>query len=84
MLSGTRSSRSIRATTARRTGRGRGRRTDLDAALARQEERVLSKALTFSCGGTKYCVKTAGPGTAMRGAKIAVHHFTDGADAVLL
>lgn len=51
---------------------------DLDLALARQEERVLSKALTFSYGGTKYCVKTQGPGTAMRGAKVTVHHFTDG------
>jgi transposase len=51
---------------------------DLDLALARQEERVLSKALTFSHGGTKYCVKTQGPGTAMRGAKIMVHHFADG------
>jgi transposase len=51
---------------------------DLDLALARQEERVLSKALTFSYGGTKYCVKTQGPGTAMRGAKIMVHHFADG------
>jgi transposase len=51
---------------------------DLDLALARQEERVLSKALTFSYGGTKYCVKTQGPGTAMRGVKIMVHHFADG------
>jgi transposase len=51
---------------------------DLDLVLARQEERVLSKALTFSYGGTKYCVKTQGPGTAMRGAKVTVHHFTDG------
>ena len=39
---------------------------------------MLTKALTFSHGGTKYCVKTQGPGTAMRGAKIAVHRFTDG------
>ena len=39
---------------------------------------MLSKALTFSYGGTKHCVKTQGPGTAMRGAKIAVHHFADG------
>jgi len=39
---------------------------------------VLTKALTFSYGGTKYCVKTSGPGTAMRGAKILVHRFTDG------
>ena len=51
---------------------------DLDLALARQEGRVLSKALTFSYGGTKYCVKTQGPGTAMRGVKIAVHQFIDG------
>jgi hypothetical protein len=51
---------------------------ELDLAQARQEERVLSKALIFSYGGTKYCVKTQGPGTAMRGAKIAVHRFTDG------
>ena len=51
---------------------------ELDLLLARREDRVLSKALTFSYGGTKYCVKTAGPGTAMRGAKVLVHHFTDG------
>jgi hypothetical protein len=51
---------------------------DLDLALANQEERVLSKSLTFSYGGTKYCVKTQGPGTAMRGGKVLVHHFTDG------
>jgi transposase len=51
---------------------------ELDLALARREERTLSKALTFSYGGTKYCVKTSGPGTAMRGAKVLVHHFTDG------
>jgi transposase len=51
---------------------------ELDLALACQEERVLTKALTFSYGGTKYCVKTQGPGTAMRGVKIAVHRFADG------
>src|SRR5450755_4522267 len=51
---------------------------ELNLLLSRQEERVLSKALTFSYGGTKYCVKTSGPGTAMRGAKVLVHHFTDG------
>ena len=51
---------------------------ELDLALAGQDERVLTKALTFSYGGTKYCVKTSGPGTAMRGAKIQVHRFTDG------
>jgi len=51
---------------------------ELDLLLARREERVLSKALTFSHGGTKYCVNTSGPGTAMRGAKVMVHRFTDG------
>lgn len=50
----------------------------LDDVLARREERVLSKALTFSSAGTKYCVKTSGPGTALRGAKITLHHFADG------
>ena len=50
----------------------------LELLLARREDRILSKALTFSYGGTKYCVKTSGPGTAMRGAKVLVHHFTDG------
>src|ERR1700674_443594 len=51
---------------------------ELDLALGCQEERVLTKALTFSYGGTKYCVQTQGPGTAMRGVKITVHRFTDG------
>src|SRR5271165_6277018 len=51
---------------------------ELDLMLARQEERTLSKALTFSYGGTKYCVKTSGPGTAMRGAKVLVRHLIDG------
>ena len=51
---------------------------ELDLLLARREERVLSKALTFSDAGTKYCVKTSGPGTAMRGAKVMVHHLADG------
>ena len=51
---------------------------ELDLLLARREDRVLSKALTFSYAGTKYCVKTSGPGTAMRGAKVLVHHLTDG------
>jgi transposase len=50
----------------------------LDDALARREERVLSKALTFSAAGTKYCVKTSGPGTALRGAKVTLHHFVGG------
>jgi transposase len=54
----------------------------LDDALARREERVLSKALTFSSAGTKYCVKTSGPGTALRGAKVTLHHFVAGGMAV--
>ena len=54
----------------------------LDDALARREERVLSKAMTFSSAGTKYCVKTSGPGTALRGAKVTVHHFIGGGMAV--
>ena len=51
---------------------------ELDDALARREERVLTKALTFSTGGKKYCLKTAGPVTALRGARVALHHFADG------
>jgi hypothetical protein len=50
----------------------------LDDLLARSEERVLSKALTFSSAGTKYCVKTDGPGAALRGAKVTPHHFIGG------
>ncbi len=37
----------------------------LEEALARREERLLSKALTFSVGGALHCVKTSGPGIAM-------------------
>ena len=51
---------------------------DLDLTLASREERVLSKSLTFSYGGTKYCVKTQGPGTSMRGGRVMVHRFADG------
>ena len=51
---------------------------ELDEALARREERVLTKALTFSSGGKKYCVKTTGPGTALRGVRVALHHFAGG------
>jgi transposase len=51
---------------------------ELDIALARREERTLSKALTFSFEGTKYCVHTRGPGTAMRGGKVTVHRLNDG------
>jgi transposase len=54
----------------------------LDHALARHEERVLSKALAFSSAGTKYCVKTDGPGTALRGAKVTLHHFVAGGMSV--
>jgi transposase len=50
----------------------------LDDLLARREERVLSKALTFSSAGTKYCVKTDGPGTALRGVKVTLHHAISG------
>ena len=50
----------------------------LEEALARREERVLSKALTFSVGGVVHCVKTSGPGIAMRGAKIMLLHLPDG------
>jgi hypothetical protein len=44
----------------------------------RREERVLSKAVTFSIGGAVHCVKTSGPGIAMRGAKITLLHLPDG------
>jgi transposase len=55
-----------------------GSEEDLDAALARRDERTLSKALTFSVDGMLYCVKTSGAGTALRGAKVALRHFLDG------
>ena len=51
---------------------------ELEEALARREERVLSKALTFSDGGAVHCVKTSGPGIAMRGAKMTLLHLPDG------
>jgi hypothetical protein len=47
-------------------------------ALARQEERRLTKALTFSVGGVTHCVKTSGFGTALRGAKVTLLHLLDG------
>ncbi len=50
----------------------------LDAALARQEERVLSKALTFSTSGTLYCVRTKDAGIALRGARVTLRHFLEG------
>jgi transposase len=55
-----------------------GSSADLAEALARREERTLSKALTFSAGAIRYAVKTAGPGMALRGAKITLLHFLDG------
>ena len=55
-----------------------GTPADLDAVLARREERVLSKALTFRSGGSMYCVRTSGPGTALRGARVVLHHHMDG------
>ncbi len=54
----------------------------LDDALARRETRILSKSLTFSSAGTKYCVRTIGPGTALRGAKVMLYHFVGGGLAV--
>jgi len=60
----------------------RGTAEALDSVLARREERVLSKALTFSAAGTKYCIKTNGPGTALRGAKVTLHHFLGGGMSV--
>jgi len=50
----------------------------LDEALARREERVLSKALTFSVRGKVYAVKTNGPGIALRGVRVTLLHFQDG------
>ncbi len=55
-----------------------GSRADLAQALARREERTLSKALTFSAGATRYAIKTAGPGMALRGAKVTLLHMLDG------
>ena len=50
----------------------------LEDALARREDRTLTKALTFSSAGTKYCVRTNGPGTALRGARVTLYHFVGG------
>ena len=55
-----------------------GMPADLDAVLARREERVLSKALTFRSGGSLYSVRTSGPGTALRGARVVLHLHMDG------
>ena len=49
----------------------------LEEALAEHAERVLSKALNFSVGGALYCVRTDGPGIALRGAKIKLLRFID-------
>ncbi len=54
----------------------------LDDTLARREERVLSKALTFRASGVMDCVRTTGPGTALRGAKVTLHHFIGGGMSV--
>jgi transposase len=54
----------------------------LDDILARREKRVLSKALTFRSNGTMYCVRTTGPGIALRGATVTLHHFIGGGMAV--
>jgi uncharacterized small protein (DUF1192 family) len=50
----------------------------LDEALAQQDRRVLSKALTFRSGGAMHCIKTTGPGIALRGARVTTRHFLDG------
>jgi transposase len=50
----------------------------LEEALARREERTLSKALTFSAAGAVHCVKTSGPGIALRGVKVTLLHLLDG------
>lgn len=55
----------------------------LDAALARHETRVLSKALTFSSGGARHCINTGHAGMALRGARVNVRHFLDGRMDVL-
>ena len=52
--------------------------TVLDDTLARHEERTLSKTLTFRAGGTLYCVNASGAGTALRGARVCLHHRLDG------
>jgi hypothetical protein len=59
-------------------GPGPALKADLAEALARRAERRLSKALTFSAGATRYAVKTAGPGIALRGAKVTLLPFLDG------
>ncbi len=50
----------------------------LEDRLARREERTLSKALTFRANGTVYCVRTKGPGTALRGVKVELRHRLGG------
>jgi hypothetical protein len=60
----------------RRTGRTKTE-DELDLLSARCEERVMSKALTFSYGGTRYCVNTGRPGAALRGVRVMMHHFVD-------
>ena len=40
--------------------------------------RLASLVLAFSAEGTRYCVKTADAGIAMRGARVTLRHFLDG------
>ena len=54
----------------------------LEDDLARREERTLTKALTFSLAGTRYCVGTNGTGSALRRAKVTLYHFVGGGMAV--
>jgi hypothetical protein len=46
--------------------------------LWRAGKNARSKALAFSAGATRYAVKTAGPGMALRGAKVTLVDFLDG------
>lgn len=56
----------------------RGGVAALDAVLAEHTPRTLSKALTFQAGGAVHCIKTSGPGIALRGAKVVVRRYLDG------
>lgn len=50
----------------------------LDAALAHHDERTLSKNLTFRAQGRLHAIKTKGPGTALRGARVNLLTHLDG------
>lgn len=50
----------------------------LDEKLAKHEERVLSKNLTFRYEGALYGIKTPGLGLGLRGTHVTLQHFLDG------